>query len=288
MKIVHGLIAAGILAASLYSAPASALSLLGGLVNTGSDSGNGSGLVSTNDNGSIGVGGSNGISINTGGLTGGLGGGLGDGTGGSVGVPGVAEISTGSGAGGGTTAGLTLLGGGNSSTSNPLGLLGNGGGLTVSLPGLGGTNGTPGTPGRPGTNGTNGLSGVGGSSGFNGFNGFNGTAGRDGVTIPGNVSPQLRALLAMLAQRGWMQLVNGRAICLSGFGTAEVSSWLPQRDMRSLYSAMSQYSGDIATLRQLLANCRSGAQRQALNVRDLNRVIGIDVGSNGMPVLYML
>lgn len=304
MKIVHGLITAGLFAAALYSAPTAAASLLGGLINTGSDSGNSSGLVSSNDNGSIGVGGSNGLSVNLGGLTGGLtdgggsGGGLGGtlggltGGGGSVGVPGVAEISAGQSSGGGSSIGLSLLGGGSTNIStNPGSLLGNGGGLNLSLPGLGGSSGTPGapgTPGRPGTNGTNGIIGTNGFGGTNGFNGFSGTAGRDGVAIPGNASSRLRSILAMLAQRDWIQLVNGRAICLNGFGTAEVSSWLPQRDMRGLYSAMGQFTGDISTLRQLLANCRSGQQRQALNVRDLNRVIGIDIGSNGVPTLYML
>ena len=203
-------------------------------------------------------------------------------------MPGVAEISTGQSSGGGTTAGLSLLGGGNSSTSNPLGLLGNGGGLTISLPGLGGSKGTPGTPGAPGAPGAPGYgyNGANGFNGYNGYGGYNGANGRDG--LPGSVSSRLRTILAMLAQRDWLRLVSGQAICLNGFGKAEVTSWVPQRELRTLYGAMAPYTGDIATLRQLLANCRSGTQRQALNVRDLNRVIGIDVGNNGMPVLYML
>ena len=92
----------------------------------------------------------------------------------------------------------------------------------------------------------------------------------------------------MLAARDWIRMVNGRAICLANFGVAEISTALPQKDWAGLNAALPQYAQDIATLRQLLANCRSSSQRQALNVRDLNRVIGIDIARNGMPVLYML
>lgn len=282
MNKLHGYVAVGVVLALIVATPASSASLLGGLINTGSDSGNSGDLVSSNSDGSVGVGGTNGVSVNTGGLTGGLGGGL---SGGNLGAPGVADISTGTSSGGGTQAGVSLLGGGGSSIStNPFGLLGSGGSGSLTLPGLGGTNGTPGTPGRPGTPGFAGLPGSGGSNGMTGINGRNG----GGVVIPGNASSRLRSILAMLAQRDWIRMVNGRAICLANFGTAEVSSWLPQRDWAGLNAALPQYAQDIATLRQLLANCRNGAQRQALNVRDLNRVIGIDIASNGTPVLYML
>jgi hypothetical protein len=335
MHKINGLMAGGIVLALLAATPAGAASLLGGLINTGTDSGNSNSLVSNNPDGSIGVGGSNGVSVNLGGLTGGgSGGGLlggltgsdggsgggglvgsltgGDGglggtvgglTGGSgnIGVPGVADVSTSSGSGGGQV-GVSLLGGGGGTLStNPLGLLGNGGGLSVSLPGLGGlggSSGTPGTPGAPGAPGTPGLPGGGGAPGFtgfgggNGFNGFNGTSGfggsNGGVVIPSNASSRLRSILAVLAQRDWIRMVNGRAICLANFGTAEISSMLPRRDWAGLNAALPQYAQDIATLRQLLANCRASSQRQALNVRDLNRVIGIDIARNGTPVLYML
>jgi hypothetical protein len=283
----NGYAAASIALALLIASPASSASLLGGLINTGSDSGNTSDLISSNSDGSTGVGGTNGISINTGGLTGGLGGvPTGD-----TGAAGVADISTGTSSGGGTQAGVSLLGGGGTSIStNPFGLLGNGGSGSLTLPGLGGTGGTPGTPGRPGTPGTPGTPGFAGLPGGGGSNGLTGINGRNGggFVIPGNASNRLRSILAMLAQRDWIRMVNGRAICLANFGTAEVSSWLPQRDWAGLNAALPQYAQDIATLRQLLANCRSGAQRQALDVRDLNRVIGIDVASNGTPVLYML
>jgi hypothetical protein len=294
---IYGFVAASILVAFIITPPVSAASLLGGLINTGADSGNSGDLVSNNSNGSIGVGGSDGASVNLGGLTGGLGdgGGLsglsGGLSGGNVGAPGVADISTGTSSGGGTQAGVSLLGGGGTGLStNPLGLLGSGGSGTLTLPGLGGSRGTPGTPGAPGSpgfpggGGTNGISGFGGINGVNGFNGRNGI----GVAIPANASSRLRSILAVLAQRDWIRMVDGRAICLANFGTAEVSSWLPQGDWAGLNAALPQYAQDISALRQLLANCRSSSQRQALNVRDLNRVIGIGVANNGTPVLYML
>ena len=303
MKIGYSLLAAGLLAVALATQPAQSASLLGGLINTGADSGNGSGVVSNNDNGSIGIGGSNGASVNLGGaLGGGDGGGLGGllgggggggglggvlGGGGNTGVPGVAEVSNGN---GGTNA--SLLGGGGSNINVPLGnLLGGGGnGLNVELPNLGlngllGGPGNNGNPGAPGGGGTNGLNGFGGSNGFNGFNGGNGSAG---VSLPSNISSRLRSILQVLAARDWIALANGRAICLSNFGKAEVSNILPQSDWSGLNQALPSYAQDISTLRQLLANCRSSSQRQALDVRDLNRVIGIDIKRNGQPVLYML
>ena len=290
MKIGYTLLAAGLVAIAL-AAPAHSASLLGGLINTGADSGNGSGIVSNNDNGSIGLGGSNGVSVNPGGALGGgggLGGLLGGGNG-STGVPGVAEVSNNN---GGTNA--SLLGGGGTNLNVPLGnLLGGGGnGLNVQLPNLGlngvlGGPGAPGAPGAPGTNGV-GFNGLGGSNGFNGFNGFNGSNGGAGVSLPANISSRLRSILAVLAARDWIRLANGQAICLSSFGTAEVSSILPQKDWSGLNQALPGYAQDIATLRQLLANCRSSSQRAALNVRDLNRVIGIDINRSGQPVLYML
>jgi hypothetical protein len=47
-------------------------------------------------------------------------------------------------------------------------------------------------------------------------------------------------------------------------------------------------SQDIYTLRQLLANCRSAEQRQALTLTQLNRFIAIDINMNGQPLLFML
>lgn len=276
MQNISKVIMAAVLAASMMISDASAASLLGGLIKTGGDSGNGDGIISTND-GSIGALGPNGVSVNLGGLGGGGTGGSGGGT--QVGLPGVAEVSFNQGSGG-TQAGVSLLGGGNDISINPGGLLGGSGGLTLGLPRFGGTSGGPGTPGAPGSNGVGGLNGF---NGANGFNGFNGVDGRNGVFI-GNVSGRLRTILAMLAARDWIRLVNGRAICLSNFGTAEVSRVVPQNDWPRFNAALPQYAQDIATLRQLLANCRSTQMRQAL----VNRVIGLDIDRRGMPVLYLL
>jgi len=280
----------GLLAIALAPLPAQSASLLGGLLNTGADSGNSSGLISNNSNGSIGVGGSNGVSVNLGGLSGGLGG-LGGGLGGNgnTGVPGVAEVSSGQSSGGGSTVGVNLLGGGGTNLGvNPLGLLGNGGGLNVSLPGLGGLglNGQPGAPGTPGTPGSNGV-GYNGSNGYNGY-GYNGSNGYNGINGLDGISSRLRKILQILADRDWISLENGRAVCLNNFGATEISQILPQKDWPAFNRALPSYAQDIATLRQLLANCRSTTQRQALNVRDLNRVIGIDIAQNGTPVLYFL
>ena len=63
---------------------------------------------------------------------------------------------------------------------------------------------------------------------------------------------------------------------------------MPQMDWGKLQQALASYSQDIYVLRQLLANCRSAEQRQALNITQLNRVIAIDIGKNGQPILFML
>jgi hypothetical protein len=379
MKSVVGLIAAGLLATSLIPLQASGASLLGGLVKTGKDSGNSSQIVSLGSgNGtSIGLLGSEGISVNvplgsgssvpglddaTGGgggsvpivgdlLGGGDGGGLpvvdnllgGDGGGGlpvvgnllggngvtlpvdlgdiDAGVPGVADIHTSPASGGGTSVGIELLGGGGGSIkTNPLGLLGNGG-ISVSLPGLGGTididdDDDDGGNGGNGGNGSNGNGGGGngggggggtggnnggGSGGHGGGGGSGGTGGGGtiikylgsnngdgGFAIPSGISDRLRALLKILADRDYLRIANGRAVCLNSFNVAEVSGWVPQKDWGALQKALSKYSQDIYTLRQLLANCRDAEQRQALNLTNLNRVIAIDINKNGQPVLFML
>ncbi len=95
-------------------------------------------------------------------------------------------------------------------------------------------------------------------------------------------------LLQILAERDYLQLSNGRAVCLKAFGVAEVAGWIKKSEWDELQSALSGYSQDIFALRQLLANCRSGGQREALNLSNLNRVIAIDIGADGRPVLFML
>lgn len=59
---------------------------------------------------------------------------------------------------------------------------------------------------------------------------------------------------------------------------------MPQRDWAELQGVLSQFSGDIYQLRQLLANCRS----QQLALTELNRVIAIDIGADGRPILFLL
>jgi hypothetical protein len=107
-------------------------------------------------------------------------------------------------------------------------------------------------------------------------------------TIPQGISSRLKTLLRILAERDYLRISNGRAVCLNSFGIAEVAGWVPRKDWGALQKALASYSQDIYTLRQLLANCRSNAQRQALNITQLNRVIALDIGRDGRPVLFML
>ncbi len=242
-----------------------------------------------------------------------------------VGVPGVASVKTSSASGGGSNVGLELLGGGGDNVStNPLGLLGNGQ-VSVSLPGLGGLvpggggndddngnggNGNGGNGGSGGNGGNGGGSasnggggsdsggrggGTGGGGGTSGgvivkyFNNGNGNGDSAGAfTIPSGISSRLRTLLRILAERDYLRISNGRAVCLNSFGIAEVAGWVPRKDWGALQKALASYSQDIYTLRQLLANCGSNAQRQALNITQLNRVIALDIGRDGRPVLFML
>src|SRR5690606_35669704 len=116
----------------------------------------------------------------------------------------------------------------------------------------------------------------------------NNSGGGNSFAIPSGISSRLQALLRILAERDYLRISNGRAVCLNSFGVAEVASWVPRKDWGSLQKALAGYSQDIYVLRQMLANCRSAAQRQALNLTQLNRVIAIDVGRDGRPVLFML
>lgn len=287
-------VAAIALAATVFTFSASGASLLGGLITTGADSGNSDSPISLGNSGdttSLGLLGTGGLSVNL--PTGGLGDLTGDGS--NVGVPGVVDVSTTS-SDGNTGATVNLLGGGSTISTNPLGLLGTNGGLNLGLPNTGINSGTNGRNGTNGTNGSNGGSPVinlfgsvgGGGNGGNGGNGLSGNGGNGGsFAIPSGISGRLQNLLRVLADRDYLRISNGRAVCLNSFGVAEVASLVPQKDWRSLQQALTTYSEDIYTLRQLLANCRSGAQRQALNITDLNRVIAIDI-QGGQPVLYML
>ena len=261
MKTIFQIAAALSVAMFAGSAPAqSLLGLdLGNLITSGSS---GNGIVSTDTSGgntSIGLLGSDGLSVNL--PTSGTGGSN------SVGLAGVLEVSGTTTQGGGSSLGISVLGGTPQSNSlNPLGLLGSGGGnagnTTVNLyANLGG-----------------------GGNGGAGANGGNG--GNSGINITG-VSSRMQALLRILAARNYLSLANGKAVCLTSFNIAEVGSWIPQKDWAAMQNALGAYSQDIYTLRQLLANCRNKNQRQALNLTDLNRVIAIDI-KGGQPVLYML
>lgn len=279
-------VAALFIAASAFSLDASAGSLLGGLVTTGSDSGNSSGLISlgtSSSTTSVGVGGSDGVSVNLpiGGKTTSSGGS-------SIGVPGVVDVSTSS-SGSGSNVGVKLLGGsGGSLSTNPLGLLGSDGGVTVGLPNLGGITGGGGNDGGGGNGGNGGNGSV--NVYIQGANGGGRTISRttnNSFEIPSGISDRLRLLLRILAERDYLRVSDGRAVCLNAFGIAEVANWVPRGEWGALQKALGKYSDDIYLLRQLLANCRSAAQRQALNLTDLNRVIAIDI-QGGRPVLYML
>ncbi|MEO6015542.1 MAG: hypothetical protein ABIQ30_18390 [Devosia sp.] len=302
MKTTSKIILAGVFALAL-SMPAQAQGLLGGVLGGGGNSGDGGGGIV---NGLLGSGGTVDTLLSGGGVSVPLDLGTGQ-----VGVTGLATIETSSNSNGGSSIGITVLdGGGGTLSTNPLGLLGNGGGADVNLPDLGsltggggrnGGNGGNGGTGGSGGNGNNGSNGNGGNGGNGG--GINGTGGpnivyyastnsstRNGssTVLPGSASSRLQALLRILQQRDYLRLSNGRAVCLNGFGTAEVSSWIPQKEWGALQGALANYSQDIYALRQLLSNCRSGGQRQALNISNLNRVIGLDIGKDGVPVLYML
>jgi hypothetical protein len=99
---------------------------------------------------------------------------------------------------------------------------------------------------------------------------------------------KLQLLLKILQDRDWAMLARADSLCMPAFGTSEVTSWLPSSDWPTLQKLLPQFLQDISTLRQLLANCRSPQQRQALNITNLNRVIAVDVNANGVPVLYFL
>ena len=305
MKPVVGLLAAGLLAASLIPLDASAASLLGGLVKIGKESGNSNRIVSidTRKGGaSVGLLGSDGVSVNLGGDSGGKGVTLPvDLDSVDVDVPGVAAIKTDPAPGGGTRVDVELLGGGGGSVStNPAGVLGNGG-VSVKLPDLGnvanGNGNGGGNGGNGGNGGSGGKGGNGGGAGGNGGNGGSGGivvkylgngGGGDGFVVPEGISSRLQALLRILAERDYLRISDGRAVCLDSFGVAEVAGWVPQKEWGKLQRALTGYSQDIYVLRQLLANCRSAAQRQALNLTQLNRVIAIDIGKDGQPILFLL
>jgi hypothetical protein len=101
----------------------------------------------------------------------------------------------------------------------------------------------------------------------------------------GGGSSRLRTLLAVIEGRDWLALVEGNALCLSGFGAADVGGWLPANDLDLLDDVVARYRGDIALLQKMISNCRSN--RSVISRSDIKRVIGLDI-RNGQPVLFML
>lgn len=203
---------------------------------------------------------------------------------GNFGVTGIATINLGT--EGGTSAGVTVLGGnGHNDLDLPLGgLLGGNSNLGIDLPGLGGlmgSNGDDGAPGAPGRPGRDGVNGVNGSNGYHGNNGRNGGAG--GV-LTLNTS-KLKFLLAMLQNRAWLRFAAGNAVCLPGYGVANIQGWLPQKDMPQMQQLVASYAQDIYTLRTMLSKCRAKGGR--IGEAELNRAIAVDI-QNGMPVLFVL
>ncbi len=92
--------------------------------------------------------------------------------------------------------------------------------------------------------------------------------------------------MAILQDRAWARFMVGNAVCLPGFNVAPVDGWVPHSEFGNLQQLIAAYAEDIATLRTMLNNCRSGGQR--LGFADINRVIGVGLNPDGSPVLYML
>jgi hypothetical protein len=98
-------------------------------------------------------------------------------------------------------------------------------------------------------------------------------------------SNKLQMLLAMLQNRGWMRFVAGNGVCLPPYAVASVRDMLNRREERRFEEIVATFANDISTMRQMMANCRKGPRLQA---QDINRVIGVGIGQNGTPVLYVL
>ncbi|MEP7241094.1 MAG: hypothetical protein ABI697_09445 [Devosia sp.] len=254
MRAFRNLLLVGALALVLVPEAVSAGSLLGNLGGLlGGGSGNSSGSSSGSGSG------------NTGGNSGGLN------------LGGVASASSNSSNNGTSVNGSLLGGGGSSISTNLAGLLGDQGGVSVTLPNLGGLNGIitindPNDPNPPNP-----------PVGPNGR--YYGSSG-GGFLIPAGISSRLRMLLQILQDRDWLQLSDGRAVCLRSFGTASVGGWLPQRDWMLFQKVLPNYAPDIALFRQLLANCHSGGRN--FDSAALTRVIGLDLRADGTPVVFML
>jgi hypothetical protein len=227
-------------------------------------------------------------------------------TGGSVGVPGVAEVTVGP--SGLSDVQVNVLGGGGESIGtgvpsilgqSPVNLalnLPDTGSLPVEIPllpsGGNGANGSNGTNGANGTGGSNTFNIFLGSNGTNGVNGGNGGAGGNSFVSNGGgstgliaSSSRLRMLLKILEDRDWLRLAAGNAVCLPGFGTTSINGWLNRNEMAQMQAVVQAYKRDIVTLQKMLANCRGN--RSLISRNDMKRVIGVDI-KDGRPVLFML
>ena len=96
---------------------------------------------------------------------------------------------------------------------------------------------------------------------------------------------KLAFLLAILQNRGWMNFVAGRGICLPPFAVTQVRDMLSRREERQLDGVLASFANDIATMRSLMANCRNGTR---LTAGDINRIVGVGISRNGTPMLYLL
>lgn len=196
---------------------------------------------------------------------------------GQIGVPGV--VTGGVDSRGGVHVGGVLLGGGGPSVNLPLPVLGGNSGISVQLPrnvggiNIGGTPGPRGPQGLPGANGNNGGGRVvvvpGGGGG-----------GASGVI---NNSSRLKLLARVLQSRAWLRFAQGNKICLPQFGVANVSNWVKPSEYAALNQLIASYSGDIATLQQMMKRCRNGQERLV----DASRVIGVDFKDGQLVVMTM-
>ena len=134
----------------------------------------------------------------------------------------------------------------------------------------------PGTPGTPGTITTT----TGRTVILSSNTGRNGSANQ---SVTGR--SKLQMLIAMMQNRGWMRFVAGNGVCLPPYAVASVTDMLNRREERQFNGVVATFANDIATMRQMMANCRKGPRLQA---QDINRVIGVGIGQNGAPILYVL
>jgi hypothetical protein len=113
----------------------------------------------------------------------------------------------------------------------------------------------------------------------------NSSTGRNSSSTGANVRNRLQMLIAMLQNRAWMRFVAGNGVCLPPYAVASVPDMLNRREERQFNSVVATFANEIAQMRQMMANCRKGPRLQA---QDINRVIGVGIGQNGTPVLYVL